>query len=149
VSTSRIPACTDALISLLTAALPTSLQIVDGAVLQNEERAGMTIGANLDDSEYAWEQDWAGLGHVTRDEVFEIPCILWTRAGDNDVKTYRDEVFGYFATVENTLRSTENLGITGGLNVRADIRPTKYAQPKTAEGVVCRIDFVVRCQVRI
>lgn len=146
-SSSRIPACVDALVSLLDAAL--AIEVRDGAVLQNVERAGLTVGADLDDSTFRWEQDWAGLGHSQRDEVFDVPCVLWARSGDNDVATVRTEVFGYFASIESTLRTSENLGITGGFNVRADVRPTAYSQPQTPDGVVCRIDFTVRCQARI
>lgn len=145
---SRIPVVLDALIALLTPALPT-LQVRDGAVLQNVERAGLTIGANLDDSEFEWEQDWAGLGHVYRDEDFTVPNILWARSGDNDLSVYRNEVFGYFATIESTLRAAEKLGLDPAWNIRADLRPTRYSQPQTPDGVVCRIDFTIRIQARI
>jgi len=147
VSSSRIPAACDALVSLLDAAL--SIEVRDGAVLQNVEQAGLTVGANLDDSVFRWEQDWAGLGHSQRDEVFEVPCVLWARSGENTVSTVRTEVFGYFATIESTLRSNESLGFAGQFNLRADVRPTAYAQPQTPDGVVCRLDFTIRVQTRI
>ena len=146
-SSSRIPAVCDALVSLLDTAL--SIEVRDGAVLQNVERAGLTVGADLEDSTFAWEQDWAGLGHSQRNEDFTVPCILWARSGDNDVATVRTEVFGYFASVESTLRSNEGLGLAGSFNIRADVRPVAYSQPQTPDGVVCRIDFVIRCQARI
>lgn len=147
-SSSRIPSVLDALVCLLDAELP-GLQVRDGAILQNVETAGLTIGANLDDSEFEWEQDWAGLGHVYRDEDFTVPCVLWVRSGDNDLKTYRDELFGYFASIEAVLRATPDLGLEPIYNVRSDVRPTKYSQPQTPDGVVCRIDFQVRVQDRI
>ena len=147
-SSSRIPAAVDALVLLLDAAL--SIEVRDGAVLQNTERAGLTVGADLDGSDFPWEQDWVGLGHVSRDETFEIPCVLWVRSGDvESVKAARDEVHGYMTTIESTLRSNETLGLAGANNVRADVRPTNYAQPQTPDGVVCRCDFRVRVQARI
>lgn len=146
-SSSRIPAVCDALVSLFDGAL--AIEVRDGAVLQNVERAGLTVGANLDDSQFTWEQDWAGLGHSQRDETFDVPCVLWARCGDDTVATVRNEVFGYFATIESTLRANESLGFAGLYNVRADVRPTAYSQQQTPDGVVCRIDFSIRVQTRI
>ena len=146
-STSRIPAVVDALVTLLDAAL--SIDVRDGAILQNVESAGLTVGADLDDARFPWEQDWAGLGHASRDETFEVPCVLWARSGDNQVSAVRTQLFGYFATVESTLRTNEGLGLGGAFNIRADVRPVAYNQPQTPDGVVCRIDFVIRVQARI
>jgi hypothetical protein len=147
VSSSRIPAVVDALVSLLDAAL--AIEVRDGEVLQNVEQYGLTVGADLDGSDFQWEQDWAGLGHSQRDEVFEVPCVLWGRSGDNTVSAVRTAVFGYFATVESTLRTDEDLGFDGSYNIRADVRPGRYSQPQTPDGVVCRIQFNVRVQARI
>ena len=147
-SSSRIPQAVDALVALLDDAL--DIEVTDGALLQNQERAGLTVGADVEESRFPWEQDWVGLGHVSRDETFEVPCVLWVRTGDTEaVSDTRAEAFGYFADIESALRTSEDLGLDGAYNVRADVRPTAYAQPQTDSGLVCRIDFRIRIQARI
>ena len=146
-SSSLIPACTDALVTLLTAALPT-LPVVDGGVIGNEERAALLVGSGLANSDFPWQQRWAGLGHAARDETFEIPCTLWVRDGGNVLKPIRDEAFGYLATVEASLRATPTLGVATN-SIRAQILPANYAQPQTPDGVVCRLDFYVNVEGRI
>jgi hypothetical protein len=145
---STIPQVCDALVGVLAAALP-SIEVSDGAVVQNVERAGLTVGASLDDSTFTWEQDWVPLSTARpMDETFDVPCTLWVRAGDNDLATYRDEVFGYWSTVLSTLRENYNLGITTN-SLRTLLRPRGYSQPRTPDGVVCRIDFDFRVTARI
>lgn len=146
-STSRIPSCVDALVSMFTAALP--IEVRDGAVLQNTERTALYVGSNLDDSRFDWEQDWAGLGHVYRDEVFSVPCVLWVRGGDTVLKPYRDEAFAHIAAIENALRASEDLGLEPQFNIRADLRPVSFSQPQTPDGAVCRADFSIRVQARV
>ena len=146
-SSSLIPVCVDALVALLTPALST-IEVRDGGILQNDERAALMVGSDLANSDFPWDQRWAGLGHITRDETFEIPCTLWVRSGDTVLKPYRDECFGYFATVESTLRTSPSLGI-GTNTIRAQVVPQKYSQPQTPDGVVCRIDFIVNVEGRI
>ena len=146
-SSSLIPACTDALVALLTAALPT-LPVVDGGVIGNEERATLLVGSGFANSDHPWQQAWAVLGHAARDETFEIPCTLWVRDGGNVLKPIRDEVFGYFGAVEAALRTTPTLGITTN-SIRAQVLPTNYAPLQTPDGVVCRIDFFVEVKARI
>ena len=133
--------------ALLTAALPT-LPVVDGGVIGNEERAALLVGSGLANSDFPWQQTWAVLGHAARDETFEIPCTLWVRDGGNVLKPIRDEAFGYFATVEASLRATPTLGITTN-SIRAQIMPANYSQPQTPDGVVCRFDFSVEVKARI
>lgn len=147
-SSSALPNAVDALVTILDAAL--DIDVRDGAILENAEEAGLTVGADVDESRFPWQQDWVGLGHVSRDEEFEIPCTLWVRSGDVEaVSTARTTCFGYFAEIEAALRSNESLGFAGSYNLRADVRPVAYNQPQTASGVVCRIDFTVRVQARI
>ncbi|MGZ6836776.1 MAG: hypothetical protein ACXVGE_13050 [Blastococcus sp.] len=146
-ASSLIPQALDALVSLFTSALP-NIEVRDGTVLQNEERAGLYVGTNLDDSRFGAEQRWPGLGHAVRDEAFEVPCVLFVRSGDNVLKPVRDEVFGYLATVESTLRNNVNLGISTN-SVRAQLLAYEYSQPQTPDGVVCRLDFIVNIEGRI
>ena len=146
-SSSLIPACTDALVALLTAALPT-LPVVDGGVIGNEERAALLVGSGFANSDHPWQHRWAGLGHAARDETFEIPCTLWVRSGDNTVKPVRDEVHGYFTAVLTTVLATPNLGI-GTNSIRAQVMPSNYAPMQTPDGVVCRLDFYVNVEGRI
>ena len=146
-STSRIPQAVDALVSLLTDALDaTAVQVVDGMLLQNQERAGLTIGSDIDDSTFPWEQRWSGLGHATRQETFEVPCVLWVRTGDTEaVSDTRSEVFGYFGLIEATLRDFPDLDLNTNA-IRAQVLPKAYAQPQTEAGLVCRIDFNINIE---
>lgn len=145
-SGSMIPACVDAAVALLDAAL--AIEVRDGGQLQNLEAAGLLIGTDGGPSEFPWSQTWAGQAHVARDETFDIPCVLFDRSADNAVSACRTEVFGYMATVESTLRNNPTLGISTN-TVRAEMAGGRYAQPNTPDGVVCRIDFTIRVTTRI
>ena len=147
-TSSVIPTVTDALVSVLDAAL--SIPVYDGAIEQNVEAKALTVGAALADSDFAWEQQWATLAAATRprEEQFDVPCCLWVRSGDKTLSTYRSEVFGYWQTVESALRTNPTLGITTN-SLRTLLRPLGYSQPRTPEGVVCRIDFAFRVKARI
>ena len=146
-SSSLIPLATDALIALLTAGV--NIEVRDGAPLQDEERAGLYVGADLDNSDFpGWQQQWSGLGHAVREEVFEIPCLLFVRVGDNAIKPVRDECFAYLALVEGIVRSSPTLGITTN-TIRAQVLPVQYSQPQTPDGVLCRIRFNVQVEGRI
>lgn len=146
-ASSLIPQALDALVSLFTSALP-AVDVRDGAALQNEERTGLYVGTNLADSTFKAEQRYPGLAHVVKDEAFEVPSVLFVRSGDNALKPVRDELFGYFATVESTLRTNVTLGISTN-TVRAQLLSYEYSQPQTPDGVVCRLDFVVNVEGRI
>lgn len=147
-SSSLMPSCLAALVSLLDAAL--AIEVFDGPVRQNLPRAALLVGATAetDGATIEFEQKWAGLGHITRDETFEIPCFLFVRDGSNELSTFRTEVFGYFATIESTLRSNPTLGISTN-SIRAQITGTVYSQPRTPDGVVCSIRFTVNVEGRI
>lgn len=148
-TSSRIPAVVDALLSVLGAALP-GIEVRDGAPLQLEdEPSSLYVGADEDGSEFLWEQDWAGMSHAYRDEEFTVPCLLWVRTGDNNVKAVRDQLFGLFATVEATLRADTQLGLDPTWNVRADVAPRSYSQPQVPDGVVCKARFGIRVFARI
>ena len=80
-STSLIPTVLTAMVSRFDSAL--SIEVRDGHILQNLEEAGLLIGSDGEQPvEIPIDQEWAGAGHVTRNETFEVPCFLFTRTGD-------------------------------------------------------------------
>ena len=147
-SSSLIPSCIDALVALLDPLL--SIEVYDGPVQQNLPKQALLIGATADTegAVVEFEQDWAGLGHVSRNETFEIPCFLFVRDGSNELSTFRTEVFGSFAIIEAALRANPTLGIATN-TIRAHITGTVYSQPRTPDGVVCSIRFIVNVEGRI
>lgn len=153
-SSSLLPDLVTATLDVFGTALAAEdVEVRDGPVKQNVERAMLLVGATEDQGESAgifgdWSQKWRGLGHVTRAEAFGIPCVLFVRSGDSDeadLAAARQEVFDLFALLEAAVRSDPTLGVSTN-SIRTQILPTEYAQPQTPEGVLCRIKFFVNVE---
>lgn len=148
-STSLIPSVLTALCSLLDTAL--AIEVYDGPVTTNLETAGLLVGATGITTEAAtigWEQNWAGQGHASRNEDITVPCFLFVRSGDQSLSDARTSLFGYFATIENLLRTTPTLGISTN-TIRAQLVGETFAQTQTGDGVTCSIQFNIEIKGRI
>lgn len=127
-----------------------TIDVVDGAPRQNEEDTGLFVGAREDDVSIPGRQRWPGLGHIYRDEAFEIPCQLYLKTGDDDIPTARGTLFGHLASVETWLRENVKLGLPAQNNVRAQFGENfTYHQPRTGDGLLLRVDFTVTVEGRI
>jgi hypothetical protein len=111
-ATSRVPATIDALFSLLeTAGVP----VIDGPLVTSDPSDAVFIGYDGDpDGDFQAaesDQEWIGIGALTREEKFHINCAAVVTVGDGNVKLARDTAYALTATVENELRSDPSLGL--------------------------------------
>jgi hypothetical protein len=148
VTSSLLPTVVDALVSILDTAL--AIPVYDGGLKQTVDPAALTIGATVDAGEFEWHQEWTTLAAATRprEETFDVPGALWATSGDPAFKPLRDQIYGYWATVEATLRANPTFGISTN-SLRTLLAPSKYMQSRSPKGVVCRIDFTIRVKARI
>jgi hypothetical protein len=148
--TSRIPAVLDALVAAFTTALAAAdVTVTDGPPGLDQPLRELCIGHTREDDEIAFTQEWAGQGGLSRNEMFEIPNMLYLRTGDTNLSALRLALFGYLATIESTLRADPTLGITG-FTVRAEFGTSgSYKQEVTERGLVLRVRFTIRVKTRI
>lgn len=154
-TTSRIPAAIDALVSLLTAAIGTTTNVVDGpplawdaissAAFAVAEDRWLFIGATPDGDDGAeGAQDFNAAGAVSRDETFLIHCTAYVFGGDQVVKTRRDDAFGIVAAVEQAIRVDPSLGQTVLYSRVAAV--TNYRPAQTEDGSDATVIFAVACR---
>lgn len=153
--TSRIPAATDALVSILAAAIGSTVNVVDGPPLSWEDlslaqdavtqEAFLFIGAVPDvDTAMGGTQDFNDAGAVSRDERFTIHCTAYTLTGAQVVKTVRDSTFSLVASVEQAIRNDPSLSEAVLYSRLAGI--TAVAQRQTEQGADCTVTFTVACR---
>ncbi|MGW8703235.1 hypothetical protein ACWGOK_41090 [Streptomyces eurythermus] len=153
-TTSRVPAAVDALLTILgTAPALAEAAVVDGAPVTNlTARLRIHIGWQPGaDTAVSLEQSWNGAGARTRDETFTIACYAEARDGGTDIKARRDEVFALVGVVEQALRATAEAPTAPTLNstvLWAEVTAGNLAQ-STAEGSVAGLAFTVSCRARI
>ena len=146
---SLIPAVHDRLVDLFTDAL--SIDVVDGPPTTNQapEHASLYVGADPDTSLTAFDTSWAGQGSMRRNESMAIPCLLYVRSGDTDLRPLRAELFAIYATVEALFRPAADIGLQG-YTLRAQIGTTgTFQQQQTDRGAQARLSFVVTVDARI
>lgn len=125
-TTSRIPAVIDYLVATLAAdtglaALAfddqTGVVVYDGTEPSDEApKQALYVGVDDPDSDDQTvangEQDWAGLGKGSRDEMITIWLTAETWYGDNAVKPARDAAYAIVGRVEDITRADASLGGT-------------------------------------
>lgn len=123
-ATSVVPALIDALVTTLTAALP-SVRVYDGFGISEDAGDYLMVGvadAEGDDGEAArTDEEQATFGSTRpRDESGGIHMVALSWNGDASQKTARDAVYAIAAGVANALRpntAPDVLGVTGLLGV--------------------------------
>lgn len=149
-TTSRIPAVCDALVSILTTAL-TDATVYDGKYVTapSGTKSFVTVGWTPEDEGPTGSQDWAGLGRLARDETFDIPCYADAYSGSTQLAARRNAAFALFAACENALRNDPTLG--GALPQPGWSQIGEYAvrQEQTESGLDVGITFHVIGQTRI
>jgi hypothetical protein len=153
-TTSRIPAATDALVTTLTTAIGTVTNVVDGPPLAWDflstsdsvsENRYLFIGATPDsDTSFEADQDFNAAGAVSRDEHFTVYCTAYVWAGDNTMKTRRDDAFGIVASVETAIRADPSLGNAVLYSRMSGI--TSASQSQSEQGSEVTVTFTVACR---
>ncbi len=152
---SALPAATDALVTLSTAALP-SVQVLDGGGVAGDPGDYLMIGVDNPDSEDAAssanvQQVRATMGGA-RDEAGEITCCAYSWNGDSGnaaQKAARDAAFATVEAVAAILRTTApTLGLSVVLKTEFGER-MDVSQAPTTKGTDCLIIFSVAYLARI
>lgn len=153
-TTSRVPAAIDALLTLCRASAGLAgVEVVDGPPvvnLSNPDRLhiGWKPGEDL---AVSLSQDFAGAGARRRDEQFQIQGYAETRSGEIDMQARRARVFEILAAVEDVLRATDANPTAPTLNGAvqfADLVTGDLRQYQT-EGSAAGVEFVIACRARL
>ncbi|MFF7949424.1 hypothetical protein [Streptomyces griseorubiginosus] len=154
VTTSRVPAAVDALLTILRAAPAlTGIRIVDGPEAVNlTDRDRIHIGWQPSGgSAVSLQQSFNAAGARTRDEAFTISCYAESRSGDKDMAVRRAKVFEIVGAVETALRATNEAPEAPTLNgtvLWAHLTAGDLSQLQS-EGANAGLNFTVTCQARI
>lgn len=149
-TTSRLPAVIDALVSILTPAL-SNVTVYDGPVPSSLAATRvLAVGSTVDDEDIAGDvaQEWRGIGAKAKQEDGAVLCTAIAQEGTTDVKTLRDACYDIVSTVEDTLRADVTLGgvVTPGW---AHVTAGSLRQTQTSDGLVVRVNFTVSYETRI
>jgi hypothetical protein len=152
VSTSVVPALIDALVTQCTSAL-TGVTVTDGYGVSGNTGDFLMIGVDDPESEGAAnsadvQQTPGPFGtNRPRDEQGEIACIASSWAGGTNQKTVRDAAYAITSGVENLLRSSPSLGVSGclwtGFGASSQLLQQQFKDGSSAS-VVFRISFRAR-----
>lgn len=147
-TTSRIPAVIDALVSTLTAAL-TGVQVLDGPYISVPDGDYLTVGWTPQGETTTGGQTWAGLGNKARDEQIDVPCYCDSYSGSTVVSARRNAAFTLMAAAENALRSDPTLGGAIPNPGWAQIGTYTEYQEQTDKGLAVGVIFHVLVNTRI
>lgn len=149
---SAVPALLDALVSTLTAALPTRTVFDGPGVTDDAVTDYVMVGvadpdADTPDDAVETTVEWAGLGANSRYEHITVRCVAVSWTGDVDVKGVRDRAYASFAAAEQTLTADPSLGDVarfGGLASDHSLR-----QNVDADGSVAWVLFALQFTARL
>lgn len=119
---SAFPALVDALVERVRAALPTDVDVFDGAPNSDSGNDFVAIGVpSLDDNGAvaagSSEQEWATIGQLSRQEEGRINCVAAAHSEDESLKDARDKVSSIAEAVATVCRTRDvttnvpNLGV--------------------------------------
>lgn len=149
-TTSRIPATIDALVSRWTAAAALAgVAVLDGPPTIDLPTDFLTVGwSPYADVAVDGTQAFAAIGgNAPRDEDFTIACYADSYTGDTDPSARRSRVYQLVAAAESDLRTDPTLG--GVLTLWAEIVAQTLHQEQTDRGLVVGVTFHVHCRTRI
>lgn len=152
-ATSVVPALIDALIAAADTALPDTL-VSDGFGVTDDPGDFLMIGVEDPDTEQSafsadTKQEWATADRSgVRNEVGEITCAALSWNGDGNQKAARDAVYAITAELEDALRATPALGLSGLLWTSFGTS-TQFSQAHDATGAVAMLVFRIAFQARI
>lgn len=156
-STSKVPAVIDYLVTLFTNAQATTLNgvtVFDGpAVTADPAPLALWVGVDDPDATAATvaassTQEWAGLGHQSRNELLSVRCVAQAWSGADDVRTVRQSVYAIIAAVEDLVRNDAALG--GNLLFTSPgVTNGELRQLTSGAGAAARVTFTIDGKARI
>lgn len=150
-TTSRIPAVVDALVSTFTTALTGSATVYDGqwVTAPSGTESYLTVGWTPDADGPTGEQEWVGLGNRARDERIDVPCYVDAYTGDTDTAARRTAAFALLGAVEDVIRADPTIGGAVPQPGWSQIGSYSVRQEQTESGLEVGITFHVLVQTRI
>lgn len=146
-STSRIPAAVEALVSIFDAA--TTATVIDGRWVRVPDGDYLTVGWTPDDEGSSATQDWVGLGNRARNEMIDIPCYIDSFSGDTTTASRRNAAFGVLASCEDAVRADPTLGGVVPQPGWAQIGSYRERIEQVEKGLAVGVVFHVLIQTRI
>jgi hypothetical protein len=169
-TTSRIPAAIDYLVTLFRGAVTLGGPVVngqqtgpvtvhDGADVTAEAGA-LALWVGVDDIDPAAgapeaasaTQSWAGLGRMARNEELAIYCVAQAIGGGDDVRSLRLSCAGIVAAVEDLVRADASLGGVVSTPGNAGVTATRWRQgPQLTgdAGMAVRVTVEITAAARI
>lgn len=160
-TTSRIPAVIDYLVTTFTAAATLGastsapVAVYDGPQT-TEASAPLVLWVGLEDPDAAGgaraadgTQDWAGLGHMAKNEQIIIYCAADAWYGSDDIRTARLAAYTITAAVEAIVLADATLGGTVTIPGNASVTNMALTQDNTSRGALARVTFEITAQARI
>jgi hypothetical protein len=147
VTTSRIPATIDALVSIFTVALP-DVQVLDGPPNVDLASDFVVVGwSPYADTAADAQQQFASLGTQRREEDFTIVCYADSYSGDTGASVRRARVFQIVGVAETALRADATLG--GVISLWAEMGDCTLHQDIDERGLAIGVTFHIHCKTRI
>jgi len=147
-TTSRVGAVLDALVTTLSAGTATA--VYDGPPLVSDAPTTFVLVGATDEAESVVpiRQDWAGLGHNSRNETGEIPCAVVSQSGDTVIKTHRDAVLTILGELEAAIVADPTLGgaVQAGWLL---IASGDLTQSQNNQGARVTVNFTVEYRARL
>lgn len=160
-TTSRIPAVIDYLVTAFTAAATLGaspaapVTVYDGPVT-TDASVNLVLWVGLDDPDGAGgrpagdsSQDWAALGHMARNEQVTIHCAADAWYGTDDIRAARLAAYAITSAVEDIIRGDATLGGTVTTPGNAGVTNMQLLQDNTDRGALARVMFDITAQARI
>lgn len=150
-TTSRVPATIDALVTIFKAAQGDTWKTYDGPPVTGDFTDAVFVGYDANpDSEFQsvanHVQAWAGLGKGARSETFSVVCGISVLVGDeNGQKPARDKAYLILEALGAALRTDPSLGQPPPFV--ASLMPNEMFTESTTSGFEVRIPFSVDIQI--
>lgn len=154
-ATSAVPGAIAALVAILRAAPELSdVEILDGPPTIDMARSDViAVGWSSEGEQAAqFAQTFNAAGARTRDEDFDIGCLIDVWRGDSDFAAVRTRAFAVLAVVENAIRASTPDPAAPTLNgsvLWAHLTQGALAQSFTDQGARAALSFTVTCHARI
>jgi hypothetical protein len=140
-SFSTIPDVLDALLAKATAALPATVQVIDGQPITTEGDF-MAIGYTgvPGDEAVVSVRTREQLTAMPDRETYDVTCIASTWQGDDDPRAVRVRLFDQIGALAAELAADPKLG---GLVLRARLSLLSYAPEQTEDGTQANARFAI------
>lgn len=139
---STVPACLDALVGFIRAALP-EVQVVDGQPVGDIEPDVVCVGFTGNPGEASVE-DTRTQEQLTFDpdhESYDIACVASSWLGhETDAQVVRNRVYGFVNVVAAEIAKDQTLG---HVVMRARLSADQFAQAQSDRGAIATVHFTI------